>query len=91
MANNEVKDNAKIKLPVLIEKIKITKTKSNELMALLKVSDLTGRFEVAIFPKVYPNLKDRLILNTPLLLIGKVADKNGEKTMVVDNIEMLKV
>lgn len=88
-SNSEVKDNANIKLPVLIEKIKTTKTKNGEHMALLKVSDLTGRFEVAVFPKSYTNLKSSLILNIPLLLVGKIANKNGEKTMILDKIENL--
>lgn len=88
-ANKDVAENSKIKLPVLIDKIKITKTKQGDQMALLKVIDLTARFEVAIFPKVYKNLKEKIILNKPIILVGKVANKNGEKTMVVDNIENL--
>lgn len=89
-ANNEVKDKAKINLPGLIEKIKITKTKTGDQMALVKISDLSGQFEVAVFPKVYKNLKNKLIPNIPLLFVGRVADKNGEKTMVIDNIEEMK-
>jgi len=89
-ANKDVADNRNIKLPVLIDKAKTTKTKQGDHMALLKVSDLSGRFEVAVFPKVYKNLKNKIILNKPLILVGKVANKNGEKTMVVDNIEDLK-
>ncbi len=88
-ANKDVMDDTKIKLPVLIDKAKTTKTKQGDHMALLKVTDLSGRFEVAIFPKVYKNLKNKIILNKPLILVGKVANKNGEKTMVVDNIEDL--
>lgn len=89
-ANEEVKDNQKIKLPALIDKIKTTKTKSGDYMALLKISDLTGQFEVAVFPKVYKLLKEKLIINTPLTFTGRIANKNGEKTMVIDNIERLK-
>ena len=89
-ANNDVKENKAIRLPGLIEKVKTTKTKQGDYMALVKISDLTAQFEVAVFPKVYKNLKNKLIPNVPLLFIGKVANKNGEKTMVVDNIEELK-
>ena len=89
-ANADVKDKAKINLPGLIERVKITKTKMGDQMALVKISDLTGQFEVAVFPKVYKNLKDKLTPNIPLLFVGRVADKNGEKTMVIDNIEEIK-
>jgi DNA polymerase-3 subunit alpha len=86
----EVGENKNIKLPALIEKIKVTKTKQGDQMALVKISDLTGQFEVAVFPRIYKNLKNKLIINTPLLFIGKIASKNGEKTMVVDNIEEIR-
>ncbi len=89
-ANAEVLINKNVRLPVLIDKIKITKTKQGELMALLKVSDITGSFEVAVFPKNYKNIKEKIIINTPLLLIGKIAEKNGEKTMIIEKIEILK-
>ncbi len=89
-ANADVADNKNIKLPALIEKIKITKTKQGDFMALLKISDLSAQFEVAVFPKIYKNIKSKIIVNTPLLFIGKVSNKNGEKTMVVDNIEEMK-
>lgn len=89
-ANAEVKENQQVSLPVLIDKIKITKTKRGEQMALLRVSDLTGRFEVAVFPKVYKNLKPKIILNLPLILTGKIAARNNEKTLVVDKLEILK-
>ncbi len=88
--NSDIKEGKNINLPILIDKIKITKTKQGDYMALLKVSDLTGKFEVAIFPKNYLELKNKIILNTPLILSGKIANKNGEKTMVVDKIENLK-
>jgi len=67
----------------------VTKTKAGEMMALVKVSDYTGRFEAAIFPKSYKILKQNLITNTPLVLKGKVASKNGERTMVVDGVSIL--
>ncbi len=89
-ANAEVADKAKISLPGLIEKVKITKTKVGDQMALVKISDLSGQFEVAVFPKVYKILKNKLIPNIPLLFVGRVSDKNGEKTMVIDNIEEIK-
>ncbi len=88
--NNEVVENKNIRLPALIEKIKVTKTKAGELMALVKISDLTGQFEVAVFPKKYKVLKEKLILNIPLLFVGKVANKNGEKTMVIESVEDMK-
>lgn len=89
-SNGDVTDNQKVKFPALIDKVKTTKTKSGDRMALAKISDLTGQFEVAIFPKSYAVLKEKLIINIPLTFTGRIASKNGEKTMIVDNIEILK-
>ena len=88
--NNDVKENNIVNLPVLIEKVKITKTKNGELMALIKVSDLSGSFEIALFPKKFQVLKEKLIKETPLIINGKIANKNGEKTMILEDINMLK-
>ena len=86
-ANQEVKDGKNISLPALIEKIKVTKTKNGEYMALLKISDLSGQFEVAVFPKSYKLLKNKIEENKPLLFVGRVASKNEEKTMVIEDIK----
>ena len=88
--NNDVKENNIVNLPVLIEKIKTTKTKNGDFMALIKVSDLSGSFEIALFPKKFQVLKEKLIKETPLIINGKIANKNGEKTMILEDINILK-
>lgn len=89
-ANSDVKDNQKVTFPALIDKVKTTKTRNGEYMALARISDLTGQFEVAIFPKSYKILKEKLVVNIPLTFTGRVTSKNGQKTMVVESIDVLK-
>ncbi|MEI6352388.1 MAG: DNA polymerase III subunit alpha [Candidatus Nomurabacteria bacterium] len=90
-ANADVAENKNVRMPVLIEKVKITKTKTGDHMALLKLSDLSGQMEVAVFPKHYKNLQTKIVLNTPIVVIGKITNKNGEKTMSIDSIEPLRL
>ena len=68
-------DNSKIKLPVLIDKSKITKTKQGDQMALLKVADLSGRLEVAVFPKVYKSIKNRIKIVYTQQHLGALANR----------------
>lgn len=89
-SNPEVAENKLVTLPCLIEAIKVTKTKAGDLMALIKLSDYTGRFEAAVFPKSYKILKENLILNTPVVVKGKISSKNGERTMVVDGVSEIR-
>lgn len=86
---NEYHNDYECVFACIIEKIKITKTKKGDRMALLTVRDYTTGFEVAVFPKVFEKVKERIVKDKPVLLKGKVAEKNGDKTFVVDEIKIL--
>jgi len=58
-------------------------------MALVRLRDYTGTIEVAIFPETYKRYKSLITLDTPLVIKGKASTRNGEKTIVVDEIKEL--
>ncbi|MDI9354786.1 MAG: OB-fold nucleic acid binding domain-containing protein [Cyanobium sp. MAG06] len=70
--------------------MKITKTKKGDMMALLNVRDYSGNIEIAVFPETYKKLKSNIEINKPVILVGKVASRNGEKTFVLEDIRELK-
>jgi DNA polymerase-3 subunit alpha len=74
---------------VIIETVKITTTKKGDKMALLSVRDYTGAFEVAVFPKTYAIIKSKIVKDVPIVIRGKVSSRNGDKTMMVDEIKEL--
>ncbi len=86
---HELSDDVEVSLACIIENIKVTKTKKGDKMALINVRDYSSAFEVAVFPKTYAKIKDKLILDTPLVLKGKVASRNGDKTFVLDEVKRL--
>lgn len=86
---HEYPDEFETALACIIEKIKVTKTKKGDRMALLTVRDYTSSFEVAVFPRIYEKLKNKLIIDKPLILKGKVASRNDEKTFVLDEVRDL--
>ena len=83
----KVIDGIDVSIPVLIEKVKITKTKKGDRMALLSVRDYTGMIEIAVFPETYEKYKNRCVVDSVTLLRGKVSTRNGERTIVVDELK----
>lgn len=82
-------DGKEVSLAVIIEQSKITKTKKGDQMALVRLRDYHGAIEVAVFPETYKRYKSSIILDSPLVVRGKVSTRNGEKTIVVDEIKKL--
>jgi DNA polymerase-3 subunit alpha len=84
-------DSKEVSLAVIIENVKITITKKGDKMALVRLRDYTGTIEVAIFPETYKRQKDLIVLDSPLVVKGKVSTRNGEKTIVIDEIKKLSI
>lgn len=84
-----VSDGKEVSVAVIIENIRITTTKKGDRMALLTLRDYEGFIEVAVFPETYKRYKELCILDTPLVVRGKVSTRNGEKTIAVDEIKSL--
>lgn len=85
----EKKDGETLSLACLIETIRITKTKKGDAMALLTLRDYSGSIEVALFPETYAKNKQLCLLDTPLIIKGKVSTRNNEKTMIIEGLQRL--
>ncbi|MFA9288424.1 MAG: DNA polymerase III subunit alpha [Weeksellaceae bacterium] len=71
---------------------KIVKTKKdNAEMAFLTFNDNTGTIEAVAFPKTYAKIKDMLIMNNVMLAKGKITEREGEMSMMVDVVVNLDV
>src|SRR4029078_734609 len=60
--------------------------KKGQPMAFVKVRDDTGQVELVIFPKTYQVVKDLLVDNKPLLISGKVDERDDSRSILVDEI-----
>lgn len=63
-------------------------TKTNEVMKILSLEDLSGTFEAVIFPKAYSKLAELTISLGPYLIEGKVDAENGNN-IIVEKLEVL--
>ncbi len=87
--HTSTQDGKEVTLAVIIENIKITITKKGDKMGLLKLRDYDGYIEVAVFPETFKRYKHLCVLDTPLIVRGKVSTRNNEKTISVDEIRPL--
>jgi len=84
------RDGENVSFACLIDSVRITKTKKGDLMGIVKVRDYTGALEVAVFPEVFKKTKSLCVLDKTIVIKGKTATRNGERTLVVDDITELK-
>lgn len=70
----------------MISNRKIIKTKKNNTdMAFLNMFDESGSVEVVVFPRTYNQLQKILLINKVLLLKGKVNNRDGRMSVILEN------
>ena len=83
--NQEDVDKTHI-LAGIISGKKIIKTKKdNHEMAFINLFDETGSLECVVFPKLFARLRDFLSINKVILLKGKINDRDGRLSILIDN------
>jgi DNA polymerase-3 subunit alpha len=85
----ELKEGSDVTIAAIVEYIKITITKKGDKMALLRFRDYTGTIEAAAFPEKYKKYKEIIILDTPIIIKGKVSIRNNEKTLNIEEVRLL--
>lgn len=87
--DNKIPDGKEVSVAVIIETIKVMTTKKGDKMAIISIRDYRGFMEAAVFPETYKKFKSALLIDSPLIIRGKVSTRNGEKTIAVDEIKPL--
>lgn len=83
--NQEDVDKTVILAGIISGKKQIKTKKNNADMAFLNVFDESGSIEVIVFPKTYTKLKSIIMINRVILFKGKVNDRDGRLSILVDN------
>ena len=66
---------------------KRVKTKTREYMKFLSLEDLSGTFEVTLFPRVYSKYAAEVMDAGPYLVEGRVEDETGVVSLVCERLE----
>jgi DNA polymerase-3 subunit alpha len=83
------KNGDMVVLGVMITKIRRITTKKGSRMAFLTAEDKSGQVDLIVFPKIYEEMKDVLEENKPMLLVGKVNIRDGERSVVLDKAKYI--
>lgn len=74
----------------IISNLRITLTKSGSRMAFLTIEDLTGNFDVVIFPKTFDKCRELLKVDAVVAIRGKFNLREGDRpSIVADSLELL--
>lgn len=85
----EIRVNSPVTIAAIIDDIRIVTTKKNDRMAFIKISDYTGSIDAVIFSKLYETNKEILIKDTIIALQGKITERNGEKSIMIENFKKI--
>jgi DNA polymerase-3 subunit alpha len=73
----------------IIEEVRTIMTKKNEMMAFMRLADLTGSIEAVVFPRAYAKSKSIIIPEKCVALKAKVSGRNGEISLVAEGFMAL--
>lgn len=73
----------------IIEEVRMITTKNNEQMAFIKIADFTGSIEAVVFPKIYAQYKNAIIVDNCIAAITKVSERNGEISLIIEKLKVL--
>ena len=62
---------------------KLHSRKSNKDMAIITIEDFNGTFDCMLFPKIYQEYRDNLIVDKLLTVEGRISIREGEKPIVM--------
>lgn len=68
---------------------KISTRTKKEGMKFLSAEDLTGAFEVTVFPRIYKKYAHLLLGNGPFRITGNIEDEQGVCTLIAQKIELV--
>lgn len=78
----------KVKIAIVVSEVRIVVTKrGGQEMAFVRVEDETGSLDLVIFPNLFKITKDLLIVNKPLLVTGKVDNREDAVSLIADSLE----
>lgn len=85
----ELKVNTPVTVAAIIDDVRIVTTKNNARMAFVKLTDLTGSIDAVVFSKLFETVKDILVIDNIIALQGKVTERNGEKSIMIESLKKI--
>ena len=85
-----IHDEDKVILGGIISEVNQKVTRSNTIMAFIKLEDLSGSIEVIVFPKTLDKVRDLITVDSMVVIKGRVSMKEDEPVkLICETIEPL--
>jgi DNA polymerase III alpha subunit len=55
----------------------------------MRMADFTGAMETVVFPKVFKEFGDKLVVDAIIAIKGKVSERKEEKSVLIDGVKVL--
>ena len=82
--NGDVHDNMHVHTGgVIVEVRKMFTKNGNKPMAILKIEDLLGSYDVMMFNKFYEQYKDELVEDAVVLIEGRLSIRDGDSPIII--------
>lgn len=81
-----LRTNSPVDCVVLAQTVKRVRTKTNDTMMFVRVTDPTDELEAIIFPKTMQTMKTVLSDGAAVRLKGKISKRNGDLKIIVDEV-----
>ena len=82
----EMKSKAPVTILVILIDVKNIVTKKGDKMAVVQMEDISGsKIEGVVFPKAYDRLSEMIVLDTQLVIWGKIDDKEDQKQIIIED------
>ena len=85
ISDDSIKDRENVSVAGLITSRVVKKTKNDENMAFVKISDSYGEIELIVFPKPFAKYSSELILDNVIYVSGQVSIKDEEPPKIILN------
>ena len=70
-------NETEVRTAAIVTGVKEIITKKGDKMAFLEIEDLVGNGELTVFPRAWPEVKELIARDEPLLLVTKVSDRDA--------------
>ncbi|AVH64932.1 trans-splicing intein-formed DNA polymerase III subunit alpha C-terminal partner DnaE-C [Nostoc sp. 'Peltigera membranacea cyanobiont' 213] len=83
----EQREDTRLCAVVMLNNVKKVVTKKGDQMAILQIEDLTTQSEAVVFPKTYERISSLLVVDTRLIIWGKVDRRDEQTQFILEDVE----
>jgi DNA polymerase-3 subunit alpha len=84
---SDQRDDTLLCAVVMLSNVKQVTTKKGDRMAIVQIEDLTGQTEAVVFPKAYERFGSLLVVDTRMIIWGKVDRRDEQIQLIIEDAE----